>query len=62
MKMIICSPRRLWILFQQRDGRQDHARHAEAALHRSLGYERLLDRVQGVALGKAFDRRDRLPS
>ena len=52
--------RGLRILLQQRDRRQDHARHAVAALHGPFGDECLLNRVQGIALGQPFDRGDRL--
>ena len=55
---MISFARRLLVLAQQRDGRQDLPRHAVAALHRLLVEKRLLHGMQLVAVGQALDRRD----
>ncbi len=43
---------------QERNGRHDHPRRAVGALHRCLLKKGLLQRMQMVTLGKAFNRRD----
>jgi len=44
-----------WVFRQQAEGIQDHARGAKTALQGILGHERLLQRMQGAVLSKAFD-------
>jgi hypothetical protein len=51
---------RFRISFQKTGRGQDHARHAIPALHGFFLDKRLLDRVQLIALGEAFDRAHRL--
>src|SRR5207249_8219732 len=50
--------RRFGVLFNERRGRKDHSRRAEAALKCELIEERLLDGVKPLAVTYPLDRRD----
>src|SRR5439155_16401013 len=51
---------RIGVAIEQRLGRDEEARRAEAALQRRVLEELLLQRVQLLALSQALDRLDRL--
>ena len=48
------------VTVEQRPGRQEHARRAEAALQAVLGHEALLHRVEGSVLLETLDGLDRV--
>jgi hypothetical protein len=49
----------MWMALEQAEGREHHARSADAALRAAMAHERLLQWMKLVVVRHAFDRRDR---